>query len=107
MSQRFPCLAVPALILLFSTTADSRTWVVHPDGSGDAPTIQAAIDSVSDTDIIELVDGTYTGDGNRDLSNDEKAIVIRSISGDPIACIIDCQGSVNDPHSGILFYGGG
>lgn len=107
MSRRFSCLVAPVLILLLSTTAGARSWVVHPDGGGDAPTIDAAIDSVSGTDIIELIDGTYTGDGNRDLHNNEKAIVIRSISGDPTACIIDCQGSENDQHRFIAFYGGG
>lgn len=87
--------------------AEARTWLVRPDGSGDAPTIQAAIDSVSGADLIELADGLFTGEGNRDLSNMEKGIAIRSLSGDPALCIIDCEGTADEPHYGIRFYGGG
>jgi pectin methylesterase-like acyl-CoA thioesterase len=32
-------------------------FVVSPDGSGDFPTIQAAVDAASDGDDIELTDG--------------------------------------------------
>ncbi len=107
MSRRVPCLLAPALVLLLSTSALSRIWAVQPDGAGDAPTIRAAIDSVSGGDFIELADGTYTGEGNRDLNNHEKSIFIRSASGNPAACIIDCEGSESDPHTGISFWGGG
>ncbi len=86
----------------------ARTWYITPDGSGDAPTILAAIDSAGYTgDIIELADGVYTGGGNRDLYNMEKAFVIRSASGNPEACVLDVQGSVQDRHWGIIFDGGG
>ncbi len=96
-------------IPLMSTPADAlaKSWLVRPDGGGDAPTIAAAIDSVTGNDIIELADGLYTGEGNRDLNNMEKAIVIRSVSGDPLNCVIDCEGSADSPHFGIRFYGGG
>ncbi len=40
-------------------TATARTWHIHPDGSGDAPTIQAAIDSAVHHDTILLAPGTY------------------------------------------------
>jgi hypothetical protein len=100
-------LALLAASLLVPVGVDARTWVVHPDGSGDASTIMAAIDSVTGNDVIELVDGTYTGPGNRDLDNQEKEIFIYSQSGDPTLCVIDCQGSADDPHTGIAFLGGG
>ncbi|MFH1279239.1 MAG: hypothetical protein ABIK65_12770 [Candidatus Eisenbacteria bacterium] len=108
MPRPFLRLLGPALVLLFSSTALPRTWVVRPDGTGDAPTIAAAIDSVnSGDDVIELMDGTFTGEGNRDLTNGEKTIVIRSASGNPAACVIDCEGSETDPHEFIAFWGGG
>ena len=50
---------------LLSGPALARTWSVLPDGSGEAPTIQAAVDSADDGDTISLGDGTFTGDGNR------------------------------------------
>ena len=111
MSRRFPGFGVPALLLLLSfllpASISASLWVVHPDGSGDAPTIQAAIDSIQSEGVVELADGVFTGFGNRDLNNMEKAIVVRSISGDPAACIIDCDGSPTDPHWFIGFSGGG
>ncbi len=37
----------------------SRTWRVRPDGSGDAPTVQAGIDSSEDGDVVLVGPGTY------------------------------------------------
>jgi len=107
MSARLAFCFLLAISLLLPGGLYGRTWQVNPDGTGDAPTIAAAIDSVADADIIQLADGVYTGDGNRDLTNQEKAIVIVSQSGYPAACVIDCQGSANENHHGIAFYGGG
>ena len=80
-----------------------ETYVVNPEGTGDFPTIQAAIAGVQHGDVIELTDGTFTGDGNRDMDYLGKAITIRSQSGNPQACIIDCAGSRGDPHRGFSF----
>jgi hypothetical protein len=76
------------------------TFVVAADGSGDVPTIQAAIDAAFEYDIILLEDGVYTGEGNRDLSFRGKKLRVSSISGDPTLCVIDCEGAPGDPHSG-------
>ncbi len=81
----------------------AHVYVVAPDGSGDYPTIQAAIDAASDGDTIELMDGTFSGEGNRDISYQGKALTVRSRSGDPGACVIDCQGGVGEPHRGFHF----
>ncbi|MCP3902537.1 MAG: hypothetical protein GY715_02790 [Planctomycetes bacterium] len=69
--------------------------VVKPDGSGDFATIQDAIDDplVWSGDEIVLTDGTFLGPGNKDLDFNGKAITVRSQSGDPESCIIDCEGS--------------
>ncbi len=37
----------------------SRTWRVRPDGTGDAPTVQAGIDSSEDGDVVLVGPGTY------------------------------------------------
>jgi predicted outer membrane repeat protein len=66
--------------------------VVRSDGSGEYPTIQAAIDAAFEGAIVSLEDGVYTGPGNRDLRYHGKSIVVRSTNGDPNRCIIDCQG---------------
>ena len=52
------CLAIASLSLV-ATTAESATWNVHEDGSGDAPTIQAAIDLAAPGDEILVHPGTY------------------------------------------------
>jgi predicted outer membrane repeat protein len=80
--------------------------VVQPDGSGDYPTIQAAIDAVHPSGVVELADGVFTGSGNRDLSFGGKAITVRSQSGDPELCIIDCQGTPSVEHRGFVFNSG-
>jgi predicted outer membrane repeat protein len=76
---------------------------VKDDGTGDAPTIQAGIDSAAAADTVLLADGDYTGPGNRDIDLLGKAIVVRSESGDPNQCVIDCEGSSGDPHTGFTF----
>ncbi|MFC1572577.1 right-handed parallel beta-helix repeat-containing protein [Candidatus Eisenbacteria bacterium] len=79
---------------------------IKPDGSGTHATIQDAIDKAEDGDVIELDDGVFRGDGNRDLNFSGKAISVRSRSGNPYACVIDCQGDSLDPHQGFFFHNG-
>jgi hypothetical protein len=101
--RRLPllCLALCSLAL----PAVARTYVVTPAGTGDFGTIQAALDAVSAGDVIELTNGTFTGPGNRDLDYLGKAVTVRSMSGNPDHCIIDCEGSEADPHRGFIFQG--
>jgi hypothetical protein len=54
-------------------------------------TIQGAIDLASDSDIIIVADGVYTGPGNHDIDFNYKSVTVRSENG-PEATIIDCQG---------------
>ncbi len=72
-------------------TAAATTYTVAPDGSGDFPTIQAAVDAVVDGDTIALTGGTYTGVGNRDIDFRGKAITIRPQAGTHEPCVLDCQ----------------
>lgn len=82
--------------------------IVNPDASGVFPDIQSAIDSfpMCYGDTILLADGVYTGAGNVDIDFDGKPIVLRSRSGDPETCIIDCQGTEYEPHRGFHFQSG-
>jgi len=82
-------------VLFFGSTAPpaaARTWHVFVDGSGDAPTIQAGIDSASAGDTVLVHDGTYTGPGNKNVDFQGKRLVVRSAGG-PEATVIDCEGS--------------
>ena len=87
-------LHIPALLLLavsLPRTAAAESWLVRPDLSGDAPTIQAAVDSAAPGDTIVLADGVFTGTGNRDIRIQGKPLVVRSLSNDPALCVIDCE----------------
>ena len=66
-------------------------------------TIQQGIDAAYDGDTVLVLDGTCTGDGNRDLNFGGKAITMISENG-PDNCIIDCQGTEVDPHRGFYFH---
>ena len=97
--------------LLFSTIAMlavsclADTLIVDTNGSGDYLTIQSAIDVALAGDTILIRDGVYTGDGNRDISFKGKAITVKSENG-PENCIIDCQGTEQEPHRGFNFHSG-
>jgi hypothetical protein len=95
------CLGPLLIVLLLASAAAGETLHVFPDGSGDYPTIQSAINASSDGDSVLLADGLYTGEGNRDLLYGSRWIMVCSESGDPDLCIIDCQGSPADPHYGM------
>jgi hypothetical protein len=97
-------LAVLGVGLLVS--AGATTYLVRPDGTGDFPTIQAAVNAAASGDAIELADGVFTGDGNHDINYLGRAITVRSLNADPELVAIDCQGSPGDPHRGFIFQTG-
>jgi len=65
-----------------SQAARGEIMALWPDGSGDYPTIQAAIDDACDGDVIYLFPGTYTGDGNRNIDFLGKSIIVQSVAPD-------------------------
>ncbi len=80
--------------------------LVKPDGTGDYPTIQQAINTASNGDVIVLADGTFSGNYNRDIDFLGKEIIVQSLSGNPTECIIDAQGSAGSPHRCVNFKDG-
>jgi parallel beta-helix repeat protein len=89
------------LLAAFSLTLQADTIHV-PD---DYPTIQTGIDACVDGDTVLVADGTYTGDGNRDIDFTGKAIVLMSENG-PEVTIIDCEGSPSALYRGFYFHSG-
>ena len=71
---------------------------VEADGTGDQPTIQAALVVAFDGDIVELGDGVFRGLGNREVRFLGKDVTLLSASGNPETCVIDCQGSPANPY---------
>ncbi|MHC4500613.1 MAG: right-handed parallel beta-helix repeat-containing protein, partial [Planctomycetota bacterium] len=76
----------------------------NENGTADHPfdAIQEAIDEASGGDTIMVLDGIYSGAGNRDIDLLGRAITVRSENG-PDSCIIDCNGSEAEPHRGFHF----
>lgn len=101
-------LLVPFVILLIAPSfALAATWNVHPDGTGDTPTIQAAIDSAANGDEVVLSNGEFRGEGNEEIDFLGKAIIVRSASGDPDLCVIDLDREQWwEPRRGFLFQNG-
>ncbi len=98
--------ALLLLLLTFSTATFAAVHSIRPDGTGDFPTIQSAVIAfgvVAEGDTIELADGIFTGNGNRDIFFAGRSLVLRSASGDPETCVIDCEGSALDQHRGFDF----
>jgi predicted outer membrane repeat protein len=55
------CVCLGIICLLGAQPATSSTWYITPDGTGDAPTIQAGIDSAAVGDTVLVASGEYAG----------------------------------------------
>lgn len=85
---------------LLATSAHAATWYVYADGSGDAPTIQAAIELATTGDVVRVGPGVYT-----DLHPDSRGVTtvvelkagvrVESIEG-PALTIIDADLEAGD-----------
>ena len=79
-------------VILLALTHGCPAMAANIFVPGDYPTIQEGIDAAADGDVVVLYDGTYTGDGNKNLVFNGKAITVRSKDGAD-GCVIDCEGS--------------
>ena len=91
------------LIKLSDDYLTGKTIYVDDDGPADFNNIQAAIDDANDGDTILVAEGTYTGEGNRDVDFKGKAITVKSQNG-PETCIIDCQRNYGEYYRGFYFH---
>src|SRR5688572_15293090 len=79
------------LSLFLASAVSAATHHVLPNGTGDFAKIQDAIDAAVSGDEIVLGDGTFLGTRNRDLLFLGKNLTLRSQSGDPALCTLDCE----------------
>lgn len=84
-------------LILCSTTAFGDVIQVP----GDYKTIQEAVDVASKGDTVLVADGTYTGEGNKNIDFNGKELTLQSENG-PDNCIIDCE----DDGRGFYFHKG-
>jgi len=97
--HRYYFLLLPAILLMvFLSTLQAR--IIHVPA--DSLTIQGGINGAVDGDTVMVADGTYTGDGNREIGFFGKSIVVMSENG-PENCIIDCEADSLDPYRGFYF----
>ncbi len=78
----------------------------NENGSAEHPfdSIQEAIDASSHGDMIIILQGTYSGNGNRDIDFKGKAITVTGEDpNDPNLVTINCGGTENEPHRGFVF----
>lgn len=81
-------LVMPLLLLALPATVSARTWYIEPGGSGDAPTIQAGIDSSVAGDTVLVACGVYF---EHDIVM-KSGICLRSETGHADCATIDAQG---------------
>jgi len=63
-------LTLAAFLASVSSTSHARTWYVKADGTGDAPTLEAAVDSSAEGDEILVGPGTHQIEWEMLLKND-------------------------------------
>ncbi|MBM3318491.1 MAG: hypothetical protein FJY75_11630 [Candidatus Eisenbacteria bacterium] len=97
---------VVMIAALVGGAASAEVFHVAADGSGDYPTIQAAVDAASSGDVVLLEDGVYRGEGNRDIDTLGKSLTIASRSGDPARVVMDCASTAARPHRAFRLVGG-
>jgi len=90
---RLPAAAIA--VLVGAGAASAEIWNVDPEGTGDAPTIQAAIDAAESGDTILLAPGLYRDEVTRSVKGGSTTAVaflkrgVALVGEDPFTTFID------------------
>lgn len=87
----------------FALAACAQATTIHVPA--DQPTIQAGLNAAAEGDTVLVAAGTYTGNGNKNISFGGVNRVLMAAEG-PAATVIDCEGSGGDQVRGFSFVGG-
>ena len=90
-------------ILPLSECAAAVVLEVCPTGGCAYTTIKTAVTAASDGDSVLLHDGLYVGTNNVNINYHGKSITVASLSGNPEACIIDCESELYGGRRGFAF----
>ena len=99
MNARLPFFLRGLAVLLFFTFPALLHAATLNVPSAAYPTIQSGVDAAHDGDTVLVADGTYTGNGNRDIDFHGKSLTVTSQNG-PAKTIIDCGGFYSGDGSG-------
>lgn len=93
---------ITVLIMILSASCLLASTIYVPN---DYTTIQAGLNAATEGDTVLVAAGTYTGDGNRDLTFNGVNLVLKSESGADVT-IIDCQADSLNYHTGVTLNNG-
>lgn len=91
---------VAAIGLGFATPSSMGLVITVP--TQQHPTIQAGINAAQNGDIVLVSDGTYSGQGNYNITFSGKAITVQSVNG-AASTVIDIQGTPQTQRTGFIF----
>jgi hypothetical protein len=81
--RRTATVSIVLSLILLVGSAEGRTWCIKLDGTGDAPTIQAGIDSAAAGDMVLVFKGTY----NENITFRGRNILLSSLEGSSVTTI--------------------